>query len=202
MTAVTESWARIDAWLREHAPATFAKLAPPADQAEIARVQDEMELKFPQDLVDSLLCHDGMADYSDIYVLPEHYPLLSVAQILEHWHDNGVINGQHDDQASETQWFHPRWIPIASIEGDSQIIDTRDGRLGEHFSDQGGYFGPGTWTSLRAYLSATAEALLNGTDVKGRYPHVDENGEVLWVELADTEGWGRTLNRLPAEVSA
>ncbi|MFB7559768.1 hypothetical protein [Streptomyces brevispora] len=33
---VQDSWTRIDAWLREHAPRTFATLRPPAGDKEIA----------------------------------------------------------------------------------------------------------------------------------------------------------------------
>ncbi|WP_186762767.1 SMI1/KNR4 family protein [Lentzea tibetensis] len=205
MFTVTESWSHIDDWLRKHAPITYELLAPPADPAELERVQDEMELRFPQDLVDSLRCHDGLLDNSEVYVLPELYPLLSVAQILQLWQEIMQVNNDLGDQSDrEDPWYHRLWIPIASVDSDSQILDVRDGsgRLGMHYHDQGAVFGKSPWTSLRGYLSATAEALLNNTDVQGRFPHLDDEGEVLWVDLDNTEGWGSPLQRLPAEVSS
>ncbi|GAA2068100.1 hypothetical protein GCM10009801_16140 [Streptomyces albiaxialis] len=40
MTApISESWTRMETWLTEHAPATHAALAPPADPADIAEVE-------------------------------------------------------------------------------------------------------------------------------------------------------------------
>ncbi|TWP53565.1 hypothetical protein FKR81_04580 [Lentzea tibetensis] len=193
---MAESWARIGAWLQKHAPATFAQLAPPADPAEIARVQDEMGLKFPQDLVDSLLCHNGLTRYSRANFLPALYPPLSAEEILAHWQSNVEINEDLNldgEQEPDDQWFHPLWIPFGEAEGDSQVIDMRDGsgQVGMHLHDMGGVFN-GAWPSLAEYLSATAEALVEGVDAGGRFPYLDEKGELSW-DLA-----GRLHERAPA----
>ncbi|MER7700783.1 MULTISPECIES: hypothetical protein [unclassified Streptomyces] len=63
MTApVSESWARVENWLAEHAPVTRAALAPPADPADIAATERVIGRPLPKPLAMSLLRHDGLLD--------------------------------------------------------------------------------------------------------------------------------------------
>ncbi|MFJ6482214.1 hypothetical protein ACIQK6_19130 [Streptomyces sp. NPDC091682] len=81
---VRSSWDRIDGWLREHAPTSYENLARPADAGAVEAAQAEMGLRFPADLVDSLLCHDGLLRWGSVLPGP---PPQSVAQIVAHWRD-------------------------------------------------------------------------------------------------------------------
>lgn len=58
---VYRSWQRIETWLAEHAPRTFDSLRPPASADAISAAADELRMKFPADLVESLRCHDGVS---------------------------------------------------------------------------------------------------------------------------------------------
>ncbi|MFI7062001.1 hypothetical protein ACIBL3_13540 [Kribbella sp. NPDC050124] len=56
---ITQSWRSIDAWLTRHAPATYAVLAPPATDAELAAMD------LPPEVVESLRCHNGLTATSN-----------------------------------------------------------------------------------------------------------------------------------------
>ncbi|MGW6457544.1 hypothetical protein ACWF94_16770 [Streptomyces sp. NPDC055078] len=53
---VETSWARIDAWLAEHAPETLRAFRPPPSKEEIAEAEGELGVTFCPDLVASPLC--------------------------------------------------------------------------------------------------------------------------------------------------
>ncbi|MFK0236318.1 DUF4259 domain-containing protein [Streptomyces vinaceus] len=125
---VTRSWARIDSWMQRHAPASYALLAPPADPAEVEAAQEAMGVRFPADLLHSLACHDGLTEWANVF--PDQPPM-SVAGILDHWQMCVEIAGDASDPSElhgdEEPWWHPQWIPWAQSDGDSQIIDMREG---------------------------------------------------------------------------
>ncbi|MFE2153569.1 hypothetical protein ACFXAO_26390 [Streptomyces lavendulae] len=92
--SVRLSWDRIDAWLRAYAPASYELLAPPADPDRIEAAQAEMGVRFPADLVDSLLCHDGLLEWGN--VLPGEPPQ-PLALIVDHWRMCEEIAGDDKD---------------------------------------------------------------------------------------------------------
>ncbi|MFD7097328.1 SMI1/KNR4 family protein [Streptomyces xanthophaeus] len=89
---VQDSWSRIDAWLREHAPRTFATLGPPAGPEEIAAAEEELGVTFPPDLVASLLRHNGALDGEEAFRFSTHDRLLSVSEIVA---DTNQVHAQH-----------------------------------------------------------------------------------------------------------
>lgn len=80
--AVREAWARIDAWMRAHAPDSYEELAPPAGPAAVEAAQAELGVRFPADLLASLACHDGLRHWANC--LPVRPPL-PVSEIVGHW---------------------------------------------------------------------------------------------------------------------
>ncbi|WP_420313549.1 hypothetical protein ACOB87_43910 [Streptomyces sp. YS-B37] len=46
-SSIYESWTRIETWLVNNAPRTFAELAPPAEHTAIARAEEAIGLAFP-----------------------------------------------------------------------------------------------------------------------------------------------------------
>ncbi len=154
MPSVADSWARIDAWLAAHAPASMAALRPPADPDSIADAQYELGVEFPPELVASLSCHDGLDRWANL--LPEAPPL-AAHRIVEHWRmcmeiaeDTGGLQPRPWD---DEPWWHPLWIPWAEDGGDAQVIDLRpgpgQGRVGVAVHDGGGDFSD-AWPSLTA----------------------------------------------------
>ncbi|MFB6581646.1 SMI1/KNR4 family protein [Streptomyces sp. NPDC056402] len=79
---VQDSWNRIDEWLREHAPRTFATLGPPAGHEEIAAAEEELGITFPPDLVALLLRHNGALDGAEAFRFSTHDRLLPVSEIV------------------------------------------------------------------------------------------------------------------------
>jgi len=62
---VDRAWARIETWLKAHAPVSAASLRPPADDEAIADAQRRVGVRLPAELVASLRRHDGV-DQEDI----------------------------------------------------------------------------------------------------------------------------------------
>ncbi|WP_405792950.1 SMI1/KNR4 family protein [Streptomyces sp. NBC_00029] len=195
---VADSWARIDAWMQRHAPASYALLAPPADPAEVEAAQKAMGIRFPADLLESLACHNGITEWDNL--VPGRPPM-SVAGILAHWQMCVEIAGDDPDLAEvsdgsdEEPWWHPQWIPWAQSDGDSDVIDMREGpgqgRLGSAAHDDTGHFHDG-WPSLATYLAAVADAFEYGSEVDGDVPFLTTEGTVWW------DGSGTTvLNGTP-----
>jgi cell wall assembly regulator SMI1 len=181
-SVVRVAWSRIDTWLAAHAPWTFAELSAPADPAHVERAQREMGLRFPQDLLDSLACHDGAEGCTS---LPEK-PLLSVAEIVEvrrrgmallRWSErqDHPLDGHGPD-------WHPLWIPWAESDGDAQVVDLRPGetygQVGTVHHDEGGL--QDTWPSLGAYLTEVADVLEHGGVVGLVAPYLTQDGGLRW----------------------
>ncbi|MGW5344078.1 DUF4259 domain-containing protein [Streptomyces sp. NPDC004050] len=204
---VARSWARIDAWMQRHAPASYALLAPPADPAEVEAAQEAMGVRFPADLLESLACHDGITAWANL--VPDQPPS-SVAGIVDHWRMCVEIAEEDAEEAEDADptepagerepWWHPQWIPWAQSDGDSQIIDMREGpgrgRLGNAAHDDVGCFDDG-WPSLAVYLTAVADALDHGGVVDGDVPYVTAKGELWWTVPGRTELNGAPLTPAP-----
>ncbi|MGW6859481.1 SMI1/KNR4 family protein [Streptomyces xanthophaeus] len=201
--SVRSSWDRIDAWLRAYAPASYELLAPPADPGRVEAAQAEMGLRFPADLVESLLCHDGLLGWGNL--LPGEPPQ-PVALIVDHWRMCEEIAGDDKDLReasgpSDEPWWHVRWIPWAHGDGDAQVIDMREGpeqgRLGTSCHDDTGHFGGG-WPSLAAYLAEVADVLEYGGMADGCVPYLTGEGELWWSFEGAADLNGQPLTPAPA----
>ena len=200
MGTVPRAWARIEDWMQQHAPASAALLAPPAQEARIAEAQAVLGADLPDELVDSLRRHDGLLEWGN--VLPDTPPL-SVAQLVEEWRTNMVAadeDGFTPVPWEEEPWWHPLWVPFAGSDGSAQILDLRPGpgygRLGEWAHDGCGDFSE-AWPSLAAYLTATADALDTGGEVRGSVAYVTVRGELWWAPPGETTLLDEPLHPAP-----
>jgi cell wall assembly regulator SMI1 len=176
MTSSTaESWSRIEVWLAENAPRTFAELAPPADRAAIAAAEEAIGLPFPDPLTESLLRHDGTGHG---VVLPPFWMMVSTRHLVDAWRTRTKIHEPELPDSEETEecdpeaeygpWWHRQWIPFAADgAGDYLVIDQRHtrhrGRIGNADHEVGCHFGRHMmWTSLPALLDLTATAMETG----------------------------------------
>lgn len=81
MTApISESWTRIEEWLAEYAPASYAALAPPADPADIAAVERVIGRPLLKPLAVSLLRHDGFRNQFQGSLLAGRYRSISARE--------------------------------------------------------------------------------------------------------------------------
>ncbi|MFE4451234.1 SMI1/KNR4 family protein [Streptomyces sp. NPDC056796] len=181
MTAelVQDAWTRIDAWLREHAPRTFATLRPPAGDKEIAAAQEELGVIFPPDLVASLLRHDGALEGPEAFRFSSGDRLLGVSGILG---DTGCMRGfdQGLDGEAEGYWLRD-YVKFGSydVTSDGLLVDCRTerdsfGAVGRFFDETGTRFGEAD--SLGGYLSDVAGRLECGRDAGV----VTFNGRLFW----------------------
>ncbi|KUM84921.1 MULTISPECIES: SMI1/KNR4 family protein [Streptomyces] len=189
-SSIPESWTRIEAWLADKAPRTFAELAPPAERAAIEMAEEAIGLAFPQPLTESLLRHDGTA-YG--VLLPPFWMMLSTQHIVDAWKRRTEIHGPErpgaeagDPEGEYGPWWHRQWIPFAADgSGDYLVIDQRStpkrGRIGDADHEDGCRFNPHPmWASLPELLDMTATALETGRLVDCYERVVIDERELTW----------------------
>jgi cell wall assembly regulator SMI1 len=199
MGVVVDAWTRIDAWLARFAPASAAVLAPPADPSEIAAAEAEIGYAFPEELVESLRCHNGVLTWAN--VLPA-CPPAPVAQIVAYRQMCMEIEADMEyAEEYDEPWWHELWLPFAEADGTAQVIDLRPGpgylRVGFAIHDSTGDFDD-AWPSLGAYLTEVADVLDNGGAVRGAWaPFLIGAGELWWDLVGHTELNGEPLHPAP-----
>lgn len=57
----SQSWRLIDAWLATHVASDFELLNPPATPDEIGNAERILGARLPDDLAESLQCHNGVS---------------------------------------------------------------------------------------------------------------------------------------------
>ncbi|MFD8010343.1 SMI1/KNR4 family protein [Streptomyces sp. NPDC058955] len=175
---VDAAWDRIDRWLLAHAPRTFASLAPPARDEDIAATERELGVAFPPDLRASLRHHDGVLPGPEAYRFDNHDRPLGLRGIVEATRFLRGCAADLDEEAAEGYWL-PCYVQFGSYEAtaDGVAVDCdprRDtyGVIGRFFDETGTDFR--TADSLGAYLTAQADAL----ETPGR--PVVFAGRVIW----------------------
>ena len=149
-SSVTDSWARIDAWLRiNELPAKF--LPPPGlPEATIRAAEAAMGLELPEDVRESYRVHDGSRRGSYLVLFERGYLLpleaspddesvvesrKSMCEIAEQLaSEYGDIAGEVAAPIRKTFWS-PRWVPLTcDWESHAVCIDSdpaEGGRVGQ-----------------------------------------------------------------------
>ncbi|MGW4273632.1 SMI1/KNR4 family protein [Streptomyces seoulensis] len=197
LPTVEESWARVDAWLAEHAPLSRARLRPPAAPDGIAAAEQRLGVRFPPDLVASLRCHDGVELDAGAPVFVLNGPFAGVEDIVHNalflrsvGEDIANEYGDDGDDGDEDEldaYWRDEWLLITH----GVAWDAQDGlfltcRAGDDYGRVGHYFNEDApsftgWTSLAAVLSAFADALERRLPVDGRVP-LAADGALVWEE--------------------
>ncbi|MEV0416391.1 SMI1/KNR4 family protein [Streptomyces sp. NPDC050448] len=158
---VTREWARIVGWLGIMAPLSAAALRAPVAEVPHADLPHGSDAALPGELSRLLALNDGCEPGTPgAAFLPHGNRLMRraeigpVAETLNALLDEDVIGS----------WWHPAWVPFATMsEGsmDCLFIDVRPGlgfgQVGSFFDETGGELG--WWPSLGAFLADTARAL-------------------------------------------
>jgi cell wall assembly regulator SMI1 len=200
MTApISESWTRIENWLAEHAPTTYAALAPPADSADIAATERVIGRPLLKPLVMSLLRHDGLLDQRG-WLLPGFYRPMSAREIAAEWQRfTGFYDKRTADEEGEKADYdfmklgfssvlygHPQLIPIArDVSGGYLVLDHRPEidrrRVHEAEAVEGiRRVSHEMWTSLPVFMEAIATSLDTDQPLNGYTPVVDEEQRLYW----------------------
>ena len=175
---VDAAWKRIEDWLAAHAAKSRRALRPPAAAARIDRLQRQMAVPFPADLVASLLRHDGVSAMG--FILPPLYAPMSTDQILADWTVNCDVMADNGWPG----WWDPAFVPFASAgDGGDLLADERpgrNGRIGEFYPENGTTF-DGWPPSTTQLLEDTARSLETGRPFANRYrPRVAADGALTW----------------------
>ncbi|WP_327266369.1 SMI1/KNR4 family protein [Streptomyces sp. NBC_01232] len=195
---VRDSWVRIDEWLREKAPRTFATLGPPAGHEEIAAAEEELGVTFPPDLVASLLRHNGALDGAEAFRFSTHDRLLSVSEIVGDTRFMRSIAEDLNEEEAEHYWIDA-YLKFGSygVTADGLTIDCRRGQdsygaIGRFFDETGTDFGRAD--SLGAYLADLADQLDGGRDGGA----ITFNGRLFWERVGPPgPDWGSADDPLP-----
>jgi cell wall assembly regulator SMI1 len=201
MTApISESWTRIENWLAEFAPATYAALAPPADPADIAAVERVIGRPLLKPLVVSLLRHNGFLNQFQGSLLPGRYRPISAREIAAAWQlltsfynkceadEKGeeVDNDFMELGFSSVLYGHPQLIPIArDLGGGHIVLDHRPeidrARVHEAEAVEGVMrVSHEMWASLPVLMEAIATSLETFQPLNGNMPVVDEEQRLYW----------------------
>jgi cell wall assembly regulator SMI1 len=142
-TPISESWTRIENWLAEHAPATYAAPVPPPDPADMAAAERVIGRPLLKPLVTSLSRHDGLLDQR-FSLLPGFYRPMSAREIAAEWqlftgfHDKRTADEEGEEAdygfmkigASNVLYGHPQLIPIArDVRGGCLVLDHRPEKI-------------------------------------------------------------------------
>lgn len=176
---ITQAWSRIDTWLAEQAPVTFASLPQPATHEQIASAEQQIGVTFPSDIYTSLRCHNGSGD---VEILPVHMLLSAELIATNFWVAVEISRDPCTDTYVNTQ--SPEWIPITGDAGGSHYVLGQLGgpqpRLG--FRNELGYldFTQGVMGSCMSDLLEKAADALAAMAVLDDFRPVVVNGELEW----------------------
>lgn len=180
---VARAWRTIDTWMAWFAPLSAQAQHPAATTEAIAAAEEELGLKFPADVVRSLLVHNGQPRYCDAF---PGYPLLPLEDIVKIRRQMVAAAEDDDDLGhgdSDDCWWHEKWLPVSELDGDLYVVDLRPGpgygRLGWVPRDDEGGFDQNAPT-FAGYLTQVAAALATGSEVDGEVPYVTERGALYW----------------------
>ncbi|MCW8383315.1 SMI1/KNR4 family protein, partial [Streptomyces justiciae] len=111
--SVADSWARIETWLAQHTPRTFAALEPPAEPSAVAEAEEALGQPFPASLRESLLRHNGTGYQA---LLPPFWMLLDVRKIVDSrqlrmriYGDDLAGREEGDPESEYGPWWHAEW---------------------------------------------------------------------------------------------
>ncbi|GII94735.1 SMI1/KNR4 family protein [Sinosporangium siamense] len=189
---VEKAWRRLERWLAENAPQSYADLAPPATPREIARVEKAMMLRFPDDLKASLMRHNGVLRGAGS-LLGMLYSPMSLSEIHSSWRalcdslavaeaELLIMSGDDPDSvAPEEFWWHWSVIPFAIDPAGDHLVLNGKGRVGEFFEDEGlAFTDDGGRPSYAALLEAVVRSLEKGEPLDMWVPTTTRHGTLEW----------------------
>ncbi|MGD9486259.1 SMI1/KNR4 family protein [Streptomyces sp. TRM70308] len=152
MQRLQAAWGRVEAWLREYAPASAALLRPPASEEQISATEDEIGVRLPPVLRAWYQIHDGALGSSPEDEI-EEWAVTGWLPMHRTWLRLEEVTGFYLTQVQEWE-REPGLIPIACNPGDGWYglyLDARE--------DEPTYGNLGTWA-----VDQESEPMPDGTD--------------------------------------
>lgn len=160
---ITESWTIISG---------AATPNPPAAADDIAKIEDLVGARLPEDVKESLLLHDGLGEAEAWELLPgsDERPLggwiLSCEEIRDEW---GIWKDLYDSDNDEwaDEWWTPNLVPLVSDgAGNSLCADVKNGGLVDMDHEMGPTrTGFGSWADYLATVAANVEGRAGASGV-------------------------------------
>ncbi|MGW6461160.1 SMI1/KNR4 family protein [Streptomyces sp. NPDC055078] len=155
---VTGAWQRVESWLREYAPVSYASLKAGATDAEISALEDTLDVRVPSGLraLWSLRC--GVYDMRGAGFLLNDRTLMDLDAVAVVHRQQMLL--QRRNQDDEFPVWRPSWIPFCSFWVDDRssglYLDTDTGQLCyfSRYAERWPQF-----DSLTVYLEEMADAL-------------------------------------------
>ena len=125
-----ELWTRLENFLRQNAPQVYDSLAPGATEEEIADAEEACGVKFPPDIRQSYLRHDGQLSNSQGYpiggtFIAGSYQLMPISRVAsesgEMVDDNTVPYDDAMDPRVRHVYSDVAWVPFAEDLGGNSI---------------------------------------------------------------------------------
>lgn len=193
-TSIENDWDRIVTWLRDHTPASAARLGPPATTDDIAFVEALLNRPLPADLTGWWRRSCGVTDFAGGRLIPSGYVPYSIDEAVDCREmmlevasgDDAAIAALVAQPAGSpcTGWL-PVWAPIAHDGGGCYLFaDLRHGPAHGCVTAWDKYEGAilePRWPSTTAMLAEIADALQHGTDIHGDQPEARDDGTLDWV---------------------
>lgn len=199
---VDRVWGRIETWLARNAPALAAGFNAPATARDLAKTERVLGVQLPEDVRLSYLRHNG---HWSLFGGWRWHSLEGIRKSWIQWNEllaEGCFPGKRntsDGSIVQQAWWHPGWIPIASLECDDICLDLAPGPQGTvgqvivmlHEYDQR----PVVGASFREWLTQFADDLERGVFVVCQTTGELDHRDCLWAMLVRRgdrrrqEGW-------------
>ncbi|MFI7223920.1 hypothetical protein ACIBO5_11880 [Nonomuraea angiospora] len=161
--AVNRQWRRIERWLQENAPRTYASLGAPGRAGTVALAEAQTGLEFPDDLRASLLRHNGMSGPLAARFSFGEEQVRGVREIRDQWREDCALRVGRGDPMS-------RLIRVGTL----TEVDTDTGHVVASMVRP-----EPIWPSYHAMLRDLADALEQGRPVFGARATV-KGGLLRW----------------------
>ncbi|MFE9382844.1 SMI1/KNR4 family protein [Streptomyces sp. NPDC007025] len=211
---VAAAWQRIEAWLREHAPASHATLRPGASEEQLAVLQSDLAVHVPEQLRALWRLREGVAEGEGSVFMLDEWALMTLPRVswAHRLHMNLQKEREEEEEYEPEEDLHwqPEWIPFCSFAVDDETyglyLDGATGEVRKWY--EGNEEHDSIADSLAAYLEKMADGLehpapapagaglLRNRALHWGVPILDEDAEV-WKPLRSRcriEGFGCRSN--------
>src|SRR5262249_33279047 len=119
---------RLETWFQTNCPVPFSHFLPAVSPERLAALEEALGLRLPEAFKELYLWRNGQSRcsgrvFGDAYNV---YDFMTLTEVQEsHATLNDVLREiKEDDPTEGDTWWHPRWVPFLSADGDHFCVDT------------------------------------------------------------------------------